>query len=312
MMALRIAFVSAGIVTFFAQQSLALKGNAVVLLQGKVEIRAVEIQSQRSKDNAVNLEADHEDEYNLAEPLSCAPEKAARTEPVVSAAELDAVAPEESTMAAPEELEEAEEDPPGTAAVKMALQLGIVLLICDGLRKWHLQTQFVEERSSQCNQAKPDQAGAAAQAAWVQMVKAAKSGDECSFEEALAHNPVIMQADAWGCTPLHFAAVGGSIAIASKLLELGADVDALDAIDEAPLHIAARTGGVSFCDLLLKAGAQIDAVDNTGMTPFILAGHANQEPTCRFLADNGAGAAGLRDEELPPLVVSQFVRKMVI
>jgi len=306
-MALRIAFVSAGIATIFARQSNNLsEDDALVLLQG-----AVEIQSQRSKDQVVDLEADDNHEYKLAEPLSCAPEKGAIVEPVVSFAEHGAVAPEESAMAAPEELEEAEEDPPGTAAVKMALQLGIVLLICDGLRKWHLQTQSVK-KSSQCNQAKPDQSGAAAHAAWVQMVKAAKIGDECSFEEALAHNPVIMQSDAWGCTPLHFAAAGGSTAIASKLLKLGADVDALDAIDETPLHIAARIGGVSFCDLLLKARADIDAVNNKGMSPLILAGHANQEPTCRFLANNGAGAAGLLDEELPPLVVSQLVRKVLI
>jgi len=300
-MALKIAFVSAGILTIFAQQA----DDSVVLLQG-----AVEIQSTRSKLDAVGLEADHKEEYKLAEPLSCAPEKGAPVEPVVSLAELGAAAPAESSMAAPEQLEEAEEDPPGAATVKMVLQLGIVLLICDGLWKWHLQKQSMEEKSSQSNQA--DQAGAAAQAAWVQMVKAAKSGDESSFEEALAHNPVIMQSDAWGCTPLHFAAAGGSAAIASKLLKLGADVDAVDAIDETPLHMAARTGGVSLCDLLLKARAHIDAVNNKGMTPLVLAGHANQEATCRFLADNGAGVAGLPDEELPLLVVSQLVQKVII
>jgi len=306
-MALRIAFVSAGIVTIFAQQTNSLsEDDSVVLLQG-----AVEIQSQRSKENKVDLEADDKDKYKLAEPLSCAPKEGALVQPLVSMAGDGAAAPDESAVAAPDELKEAEEDPPGTAVVKMALQLGIVLLICDGLRKWHLQRQLVEEKSSQCKQAKPAQAAVAAQAAWVQMVKAAKSGDECSFEEALAHNPVIMQSDAWGCTPLHFAAAGGSTAIASKLLTLGADVDALDAIDETPLHIAARTGGVPFCDLLLKARAHIDAVNNKGMSPLVLAGHADQEPTCRFLADNGAGVAGLLDEELPLLVVSQFVRKVL-
>jgi len=305
-MALRIAFMSASIATVFAHTTeiFAERDALLSLLQAVVEVQ------KRNADGVADLEIEDENEYQLAEPLNCAREEVAPVEPAASLAEPAAVAPEEPVVDAPQEPEKTEADPPETVAVRMALQIGIVLLICDGLRKWRLQKQSVDQKGSQCQQAQEGQSEAAATLAWSKMVNAAQSGDERSFKEALTQHPAVTKSDAWGCTPLHFAAVGGSTAIASELLKLGADINAFDAVDETALHIAARTGGVSFCELLLSAGASIDAVNKDGMTPLVVAGLANQEPTCHFLADNGAGAAGLFDKDLPPLVVSQVVRKM--
>lgn len=275
--------------------------DSIVLLQGQVEVH------QRTKANAIDtLEFDDKDEYNLADPLNCASEKASeKASHVESPASFV-----EPAVAAPQETEQAEADPPGTDMVRIALQVMTLWLVFDGFQKWRLQKQEVEPKGDARKQAR-DQEEAAAKSAWVQMVKAARSGDEAGFKEALLHHPVINEADAWGCTPLHFAAAGGSAAIASELLKLGAEVDAFDAVDETALHIAARTGGVSMCEVLFKGGSNIDAVNKQGFTPLVVAAHANQEPACRFLADSGAGVANLTDEEIPPLVVSQVVRKVL-
>lgn len=257
--------------------------DAMSLLQTQVEVA-----QGTAKTDFVEL--DGNDEYDLAEPLNCASEKSSHVE-LASPVELVA----EPAVAAPQETEQAEADPPGADMLRMVLKAMIVLLVIDGLWKCYLQRQ----------------ANAAAQSAWAKMVQAANSGDERGFMESLSLHPTVMQTDAWGCTPLHFAAAGGSAMITTELLKLGAEVDALDAMDETPLHIAARTGAVSVSEALVKTGADVDAVNKEGMTPIVIAGHANQESTCRFLADSGAGCAGLKDEDLPPLVVSQFVRRML-
>jgi len=271
--------------------------DAMSLLQTQVEVA-----QGTAKTDFVEL--DGNDEYDLAEPLNCASEKSSHVE-LASPVELVA----EPAVAAPQETEQAEADPPGADMLRTVLQAMTVLLVVDGLWKCYLQRQMVEPKNSKCIQSKRDEA--AAQSAWVKMVQAANSGDERSFMESLSLHPTVMQTDAWGCTPLHFAAAGGSAMITTELLKLGAEVDALDAMDETPLHIAARTGAVSVSEALVKTGANINAVNKEGMTPIVIAGHANQESTCRFLADSGAGCAGLKDEDLPPLVVSQFVRRML-
>lgn len=203
-------------------------------------------------------------------------------------------------------------DPPGAGTLRAVLALMIIALFFDGIRRWRLQKQ--ESASPQQTVVKKtlaqEQAEAAEEAAWVQMVTAASTANNANFDKAIVKNPSVTRTDTWGCSPLHFAAAGGSAAIATQLLKLGADIDVRDASEETPLHFAARAGHGPICDLLLEAGANIDAVNVQDMTPFVLAGHANQEPTCRLLADRGAGVAGLLDTQLPPLVVSQLVRKM--
>lgn len=289
MASLRIVFMCVCTTATLAQKSSAIAENdSVVMLQAQAELARTKAEAMAALDSDDN----GNDEYGL-ESLKCDSEKKAAINSAADNAE--------QAVSALQEPEQAEADPPGTDLVRLALQVMTIGLVFDGLRKWHLHRQAVE----------PAKAQDPAKAAWTKMVKAARSGDERSFKQALAQHPVIMEADAWGCTPLHFAAAGGSSMITSELLKLGADVDALDAVDETPLHIAARNGGVPICELLVKAGATIDAVNKQGMTPLVVSGHANQEAVCRFLADKGAGVADLTDEELPPLVVSQVVRKVL-
>jgi len=203
-------------------------------------------------------------------------------------------------------------DPAGAGMLRAVLELMIIALFFDGIRRWRLQKQETASRQQKIVRKTPaqEQAEAAEEAAWVAMVTAASTANDTDFDQAIVKKPSVTRTDSWGCSPLHFAAAGGSAAIATELLKLGADVDVRDASDETPLHFAARAGHGPLCDLLVDAGANIDAVNVQDMTPFVLAGYANQEPACRLLADRGAGVEGLLDTQLPPLVVSQLVRKM--
>jgi len=240
--------------------------------------------------------------------LSCASKAINVESPII---EADLVAPsrsEEPATATPGMPEAHDEDPPGAATLKAVLELGVIFLFFDGLRRWHLQSKEKDAQRKQ-SQAQTEE-DEAADRAWAEMVKAAALGDVPNFKKALQHKPSVRREDPWGCTPLHFAATGGSTEVTADLLKRGAKVDAVDACDETALHFAARAGHTGVCEVLLNEGASVNAINAQDMTPFVVAGHAKQASTCRILADHGGNAGGLADEELPLLVVSQLVRKV--
>lgn len=264
--------------------------DTVTLLQGLVQ----------EKSRSTELDENHASEYNLADSPACTKrEAAAQATPVLPQGRLSL--PEHSTAALSADSETG--DSCGAGILRGLLQLALIVFVCDALRRRQNNKQKDIGSSSKDAIPGPD-------AGWVAMVEAASQGDEAKFEKALEMAPSVVRTDTWGCTPLHFAAVGGSAAIAKELLKMDAAVDAVDASDETPLHFAARSGHVPICETLLGAGANIDALNVEGFTPLVIAGQANQERTCRLLADRGAGVAGLAEDQLPPLVVSQTVRKI--
>jgi len=271
--------------------------DATTLLQAQVQ--------QKSAEALDGLKEEHASEYKLAETMACTTEKVDNRPPMPASFVETASVPKASLVVVASTASDI--DPPGAGVLRAVMQLMILFLVVDGIRRWNLQKQDAlklnTKKSAPTNEAN-------ATAAWVDMVNSASNGDMKGFEKALIAKGQVTRADAWGCTPLHFAAVGGSLAIATELLKHAVDVDALDASEETPLHLAARAGNAPICKLLLAAGAKMDAVNVQGMTPFVVAGHANAEPACRLLADHGAGVAGLADDELPQMVVSQIVRKM--
>jgi hypothetical protein len=58
-----------------------------------------------------------------------------------------------------------------------------------------------------------------------------------------------------GCTPLHLAASAGAAHVAREMLELGADVNALDDLHRTPLHMASRFARAETMAVLLEFGA---------------------------------------------------------
>jgi ankyrin repeat protein len=77
--------------------------------------------------------------------------------------------------------------------------------------------------------------------------------------------------DAYGRSPLHYAAANSEIELVRSLLENGSDPHARDDNGMVALHFAAQAGAASVAERLLAAGSQADARDNHGNTPLFTA-----------------------------------------
>ena len=66
-------------------------------------------------------------------------------------------------------------------------------------------------------------------------------------------------------TPLHAAAASGQISVVRLLLELGVEVDAVNAHGNSPLHISCLNGQDVVVSKLLEYSAQVNSVNNKGM-----------------------------------------------
>lgn len=66
-----------------------------------------------------------------------------------------------------------------------------------------------------------------------------------------------------GMYPLHFAAQGGHLAVASILLSRAeSQLQCVDKLGRTPLHVAAAAGKREMVGLLHSQGAEINAADN--------------------------------------------------
>ncbi|EKX39044.1 hypothetical protein GUITHDRAFT_41665, partial [Guillardia theta CCMP2712] len=62
-------------------------------------------------------------------------------------------------------------------------------------------------------------------------------------------------------TPLHYAAREGHINAISRLVELGADLTAVDFLARTPLHHAARKGHANAVAVLAQLGSDLNHPD---------------------------------------------------
>lgn len=95
-----------------------------------------------------------------------------------------------------------------------------------------------------------------------------------------------------GSTALH--AIAGSkdaeksIAIATLLLQKGADINAGNEAEATPLHVAAARGTQQLAAFLLRKGATLNAKTKTGVTPLLMALRGNQKDVADYLIAQGA------------------------
>ena len=91
---------------------------------------------------------------------------------------------------------------------------------------------------------------------------AAREGDvEFVREHLRAHPGAPAERDEDGCTPLHYAALGGSMDVVDALLAAGAEVDARADAGHTPSYYAAFGGHADVFQRLQDAGADMHAVD---------------------------------------------------
>jgi len=91
--------------------------------------------------------------------------------------------------------------------------------------------------------------------------QAAREGDLHKVEALLNDAPnLVLSKDAYGMTPLHWAARAGHSEVAKVLLTHKADVDAMDSIRQTPLQLASSNGHKDVAELLLASKAKVDAL----------------------------------------------------
>jgi len=144
------------------------------------------------------------------------------------------------------------------------------------------------------------------------LIKAILDDDRAKVKEWLKATPQLasepvkkarlaMELPHWiyaGDTPLHAAAAGYRVEIATLLLAAGADVNAAGKLRGGrPLHYAADGSPerdakrqVAMIRLLLEAGAEIHAQDKNGATPLHRAVRTRCAEAVKYLLDAGADA----------------------
>lgn len=88
-----------------------------------------------------------------------------------------------------------------------------------------------------------------------------------------------------GETALMLAAISGSVPVATRLVELGAEVNRAG---WSPLHYAASAGKTEIVRLLAEKSAYLDAESPNGTTPMMMAARFNHRPAAQLLASLGA------------------------
>ncbi|XP_075471713.1 uncharacterized protein LOC142503430 isoform X2 [Ascaphus truei] len=96
--------------------------------------------------------------------------------------------------------------------------------------------------------------------------------------------------DEKGHTPVHWAALAGSLELMGLFLDCKGPVDlpSQAELGQRPIHWAAVNGYMSVVDLLLQAGVSLDVEDQMGCTPLITAAQYGQTALCCYLIGKGA------------------------
>jgi ankyrin repeat protein len=110
-----------------------------------------------------------------------------------------------------------------------------------------------------------------------------------------------------GDTPLHWACYWGSVQVVIELMQHGADIEATNNGGFTPLHSACYNGHVAVGNELLSRGANIEARGNQGYTSLHLASLADHLPVVKALMSGGADI--LASNNLGRLPIHEAVSK---
>lgn len=100
------------------------------------------------------------------------------------------------------------------------------------------------------------------------------------------------------------AASIGNLAEVKRLIEAGADVNAIDRFGSCPLHDAAEFGQDEVCHALLGSGANVNAVGVECQSPLHYAARGGNPNTISLLVDAGANANAVNEYGATPLVMA--------
>lgn len=108
-------------------------------------------------------------------------------------------------------------------------------------------------------------------------------------------------------TALRWAAAEGLVKEVERLLDKGADVNAVDKDGWTPLLAASEHEHVEVAEILIKSGADLEAKAEGGMTPLLVASTAGCFNLVRLLLEEGAAIEAEDAEGITPLIAASFV-----
>lgn len=106
-----------------------------------------------------------------------------------------------------------------------------------------------------------------------------------------------------GETPLMLASIKGDEALAQKLIDMGAPVNAN--YGWTALHYAASTGQTQMTRFLIDKGAEINARTERGVTPLYMAARVIATPTVDVLLKAGADKTLCNDQGISPADIAK-------
>jgi ankyrin repeat protein len=144
------------------------------------------------------------------------------------------------------------------------------------------------------------------------LIDAIEDNDTATASSLISSGSVNLNGDRW---PLHHAAGRGRVEIMTMLLDVGADINAVDKSDRSrtACHVAIFENQFDALELLVERGANLGVVDSYGHSLVAYAQYGKRERIAILLLDAGAALDGLSNVHLMELVkgVAVFNRLMV-
>lgn len=122
-------------------------------------------------------------------------------------------------------------------------------------------------------------------------------GDVKSVRQYLDNGIDVNKHDGLGYTGLHWAALGGSVDVATLFIDRGADINAKNPFGFTPLHVAVRalryplineTGSTEVAELLIRRGANVTIKSQNGNTALYYADFYGFYHVAALLRDHGS------------------------
>lgn len=140
------------------------------------------------------------------------------------------------------------------------------------------------------------------------LFEAAAIGETERVRELLDADSTLLNAvNPDGFSPLGLASFFGQEEVAALLLSLGADANTVsqNAMQVQPLHSAVTGNHSSLAQTLLEVGADVNAVQNGGLTPLMGAAQNGNAELVRLLLSHGAQAGTVNEEGLSAADLAQ-------
>jgi ankyrin repeat protein len=115
-----------------------------------------------------------------------------------------------------------------------------------------------------------------------------------------------------GWTSLHLASLWGHMQVLKELLEHGADIESTTSYGRTPLHFACASGHLAVVNELLSRGANTRAKDHLGDTPLHDASYSGYVAIVQALLSGGANLLAANNRGQLPIHIAVNGRKSVV